>query len=194
MAVKTIFIPLSFKYDPVHARMDKEYAEAMAAKAETERLKAEGELSELITEGYTLFSQSNIETGRGVQLALVLYKPDATTGETAEIRADFTLNNGESAPTLIVKMSGIGIHTTEQRFTGDQRLALLSLLNDCEYSHPSLKDHQRGSVRKAQEMVTRWVESDLNNFKQWLIRYADPDDLEFMITDLANLLPKKEQS
>jgi hypothetical protein len=146
--IKTVYIPLTFKYDPMLRQVKPEAIQPMREKAEDARLKAEADLNALIEQGYTRWTQEQIETASGVDLAIILYKPDEPKP------ADAVAN------------------------LPDQELVVLQ------------EKHRRG-VRQLQLTVADWMESDMNNFKQWLLVHADPDVLEQTVIDVATILPKE---
>jgi hypothetical protein len=76
MAVQTVYIPLSFKFDPYEARFNDEYRKAKSETAVSKREEAQADLNALLAQGYTVVTQTNIESRSGIDLAIILYKPD----------------------------------------------------------------------------------------------------------------------
>lgn len=76
MAIKTLSLPLTFKYDIFERQVNPQLVQERAKRIEAQITQVESELNALIEQGYTLWTQEKIETDRGVDLTIILYKPD----------------------------------------------------------------------------------------------------------------------
>jgi hypothetical protein len=77
MAIKTLSLPLTFKYDVFERQVNPQLVQERAKRIEAQMTQVESELNALIEQGFTLWAQEKVESDRGVDLVIILYKPDS---------------------------------------------------------------------------------------------------------------------
>jgi hypothetical protein len=80
MAIKTLLLPLTFKYSESERQVTPSQLQERARSVKAQMMQIEGELNALIEQGFTLWAQEKTEDDSYVGLFIILHKPDEESG------------------------------------------------------------------------------------------------------------------